>query len=288
MVDVLPSFLLVGPPRTGTSWLHEVLSQHALLPRSSKETRFFDTYFHRGVGWYRAHYRRTNGACRMGEVAPTYFCSQTAREHIARLLPHVKIVCTFRDPVERVLSLYRVKRAYGLIPWNFEEALVRDPELMESSRYATNLKAWQRMFGPQQVLATVYEDLRDKPQTYVENLADFIGVPRFRLTDSQAGRVHGSEGMTLPRNYHRTRSATLMAEWFKAQHLGKVVSAVKKSSFIKIFLGGGAAFGELSRDVVQKLYELFQPEIEELEVMLNRDFSAWKPVPARIGAEAGV
>ena len=24
----LPSFLIVGPPRTGTSWLHEILSKH--------------------------------------------------------------------------------------------------------------------------------------------------------------------------------------------------------------------------------------------------------------------
>jgi hypothetical protein len=29
---LLPSFFVVGPPRTGTSWLHEVLRWHAVLP----------------------------------------------------------------------------------------------------------------------------------------------------------------------------------------------------------------------------------------------------------------
>src|SRR5215467_11453066 len=49
---LLPSFFIVGPPRTGTSWLHEILQSHTCLPRV-KETRFFDERFDRGVAWYR-------------------------------------------------------------------------------------------------------------------------------------------------------------------------------------------------------------------------------------------
>src|SRR3954471_18360309 len=40
--SALPSFFVIGPPRTGTSWLHQVLKDHAVLPRSTKETHFFD------------------------------------------------------------------------------------------------------------------------------------------------------------------------------------------------------------------------------------------------------
>jgi hypothetical protein len=53
--DFLPSFFILGPPRTGTTWLHEVLRNHAELPSPTKETRFFDVHFHRGLDWYRAH-----------------------------------------------------------------------------------------------------------------------------------------------------------------------------------------------------------------------------------------
>ncbi len=78
----LPSFFLIGPPRTGTSWLHEVLGRHTLLPSATKETRFFDIHFHRGLKWYRAHYRRRFGHRMMGEVAPTYFCfAESPRAH---------------------------------------------------------------------------------------------------------------------------------------------------------------------------------------------------------------
>ncbi len=272
----LPSFFIVGPPRTGTSWLHEVLSRHTLLPSPTKETRFFDLHFDRGFDWYGAHFPTSTADRLVGEVAPTYFASAQARQRIAETIPDTKVVCIFRDPVERVVSLYRLKRAYGMIPWTFEEAIVRDSEIMESSKYGANLKAWLRTFSADQVLATVYDDLRDEPQSYVDSVADFIGIPRFELAPSQIGRVFTSETMTHPRNYYRTRSATAMAEWLKLRQLDTVVAAVKKSPLLKFVLGGGPPFTKLPADLSHKLYEHFRPEVEELEALLNRDFSAWK------------
>ena len=272
----LPSFFIIGPPRTGTSWLHEVLGRHTLLPSPTKETRFFDSHFDRGFEWYRAHFPTSTEDRLVGEVAPTYFVSAQARERIAEVIPAAKVVCIFRDPVERVVSLYRLKRAYGMIPWSFEEAIVRDSELMESGKYGVNLKAWRRTLGADQVLATVYDDLRDEPQAYLDSVTDFIGIPRFELAPSQIGRVFTSETMTHPRNYYRTRSATAMAEWLKLRQLDTVVAAVKRSPLLKLVLGGGPPFTKVSRDLSLKLYEHFRPEVEELESLLDRDFSAWK------------
>lgn len=275
--NLLPSFFIVGPPRTGTSWLHEILGQRTLLPRLTKETRFFDAHFHRGLKWYQAHYPAANGRYPVGEVAPTYFASDSARHRIRETLPHARIVCAFRNPVERVFSLYRVKRAYGMIPWSFEEALMLDPELIESSKYATHLKAWLQAFGTENVLPTLYDDLRDRPQSYVNRLADFIGIPRFVLSASEIRSVHSSETMTHPRCYFRTRSATRVADWLKARHFGHVVSALKNSRVSKLFLGGGPSFTSLSRPASQTVQELFLREIEQLEQILQRDLSAWKP-----------
>ena len=71
----LPSFFVIGPPRTGTTWLYEVLREHTVLPAPTKETRFFDTHFHRGLDWYAAHFPSSTGDRMVGEVAPTYFAS---------------------------------------------------------------------------------------------------------------------------------------------------------------------------------------------------------------------
>jgi hypothetical protein len=80
----------------------------------------------------------------------------------------------------------------------------------------------------------------------------------------------------LPRSYYRTRTATALADRLKAQRLDFIVARVRNSPLLKLFLGGGPAFAELSLEVLLKLYELFRPEVEELEAMLNRDLSSWK------------
>jgi len=272
----LPSFFVIGPPRTGTSWLHTVLKGSVQLPHPTKETRFFDKHFDRGLEWYGSHFRNVPAGKVVGEIAPTYFASPDARERIARTIPHAKIVCTFRNPVDRVLSLYRLKRAYGLIPWKFEDALTRDPELLESSRYAAHLKLWREAFGDCQVMATMHEDMQADPQSYLNKLLDFAGAPRVALRPSQMRRVLTTEGMTQPRNYCWTRGALLLADWSKAQRLGVFVEAAKKLGAFRFFVGGGPAFPDLPDSERLKLRELFKGEVDALETLLNRDLSAWK------------
>ena len=272
----LPTFFVIGPPRTGTSWLHEILKERALLPSPTKETRFFDVHFQRGIQWYLSHFGATKSTKPIGEIAPTYFASATACERIARVLPGARVVCTFRNPVDRVISLYRLKRAYGMSPWGLEEAISRDPELIESSRYATYLRLWQCAFGAKQVLATVYEDLQNDAQAYVDALADFIGLARFPLAPSIVRDLNTSRVLTHPRSYYRTRTATALADHLKARRLDFIVTGVRRSPLMKLFLGGGPAFAQLSLEFLHKLYDLFRPEVEELENMLNRDLSAWK------------
>jgi hypothetical protein len=88
--------------------------------------------------------------------------------------------------------------------------------------------------------------------------------------------VHSSDGLTHPRSYMRTRSATKIADWLKAQRLDPVVAFVRNSRLRRLFLGGGAPFADLAPDLVTRLYEHFRDEVEQLEDMLRRDFSAWK------------
>lgn len=277
---VLPSFIVVGPPRTGTTWLHEVLNEHATLPGPTKETRFFDLHFHRGLGWYLDHFPDTDDGRPVGEMAPTYFASSEARERIAQTLPHVKLVFIFRHPVQRLVSLYRVKRAYGMLAWSLDEALERDPELVASSKYATHLRKWQRLFPKEQLSINLHEDLNSDPQAFIDNINDFLEIPRFTLRESQKGHVYASVRMTDPRSYLATRAATAMANWCKARKLDSVVAGVRKSRLISLFLGGGAPLPEIPAHTMRKIWEQSLYEVDELEKILGRDLSHWKIPPS--------
>lgn len=275
----LPSFIVVGPPRTGTSWLHKVLDPYTILPGPTKETRFFDVHFHRGLDWYLSHFPKNDGSRPTGEVAPTYFASPDARARIAHAIPDAKIICIFRNPVERVVSLYRLKRAYGMNSWNFEEALKKDPELVDSGMYSSQLLGWRRAFGNQQMLITIYDDLRQDPQSFIDKISAFIGIGSIELDESTRERVYSSERMTLPRSYLATRTATAFADWCKARKLDHLVANVRNSALIKLFLGGGKPLSEVSPVTLMQLAEMFRPEVDELEALLGRDLEAWKVGP---------
>jgi hypothetical protein len=270
----LPVFIAVGPPRTATTWLHNVLADHADLPRYNNETRFFCTNYAKGTVWYLRHFD-PNSELTRGEVCAAYFCSTPARERISNLIPQAKIICSFREPVARIYSLYKLKRAFAHWDWSFEEALTRDPELMESARYAYYLGEWQRTFGRDNVLPLIYDDLRKDPQSYIDRIVDFIGMPRFQLDERWLRPVHSTETMSNPRNPKLTLLAANVADWLKVHHLERVVAAVKDSSLGGMLLGGGEKMPPLSRATADSLRAKLRPEIAALEKLLDRDLSLW-------------
>jgi LPS sulfotransferase NodH len=270
-----PSFIVVGPPRTGTSWLHRVLEPHATLPSPSKETRFFDQHFHRGFDWYGWHFPRMHRGP-IGEIAPTYFVSPEACERIAQTIPDARIIFIFRNPVERAVSLYRLKLAYGMYRWSFTEALRRDSELVDSGLYWTHFSEWRENFPDEQLLVMIYDDLARDPQAFVSRIASFIGLEDFTLSQSQLARVFSTERMMRPRSYFATRTATAFANWCKSRRLDHLVASVRESALIKLFLGGGESLPTLLPETLLELADLFRPEVEALELHLGRDLGNWK------------
>ena len=278
---VVPSFLVVGPPRTGTTWLYEVLSGHVNLPYPTKETRFFDLHFHRGVDWYLSHFLPGEIGRATGEVAPTYFAAPEAVSRIAKVLPEVKVVFIFRQPVERIVSLYRLKRAYGMLRWSLDEALECDPELLGTSRYATHLQRWRESFPQENLSVYFYEDLRRNPQDFVNGLADDLAIPRFPVADvdSAGAGTFSSRQMTEPRSYMATRAARMAADWCKARRLDAMVVTARKSPLSRLFLGGGMPFQQVPASTLERIAEMVRPEVERLERMVGRDLSDWKRIP---------
>ena len=194
-------------------------------------------------------------------------------------------MCIFRNPIERLFSLYRLKRAYGMIPWDFEEAFLRDHEFTESSKYATHFEEWQQAFGRDRVLPAFYDDLRDMPQVFVDRLADFIGIPRFAVTTWERRRVHAAEAdasAQLSANSQRDICCGVV----EGQALWKICRSGKGSPVGKLFLGGGPAFSPPSPEAVLMVVQSCRSEIERLEVATNRDLTLWKEPPDWVQVDA--
>ena len=87
MSDLLPNFLHVGPSKSGSTWLHEVLIGHPeVYLTQAKDLYFFNRYYDRGPGWYRAQFRSAQREHKIiGEVCPDYLSCAEAPERFSSM-----------------------------------------------------------------------------------------------------------------------------------------------------------------------------------------------------------
>jgi hypothetical protein len=279
----LPDFIAVGPPRTATTWLHQALKGHVGLPFNIKETDFFSKHYDRGLDWYADYFRHCPPAMKIGEVCATYFVSPEARERIARHLPECRIICTFRDPVDRSYSFYKLLRRHAFTKLPFEQAVAKHREFREQNRYAFHLAAWQRQFGANQVMVGLYDDLEADPQAFVDRATSFIGIDRIVIPPARAAeRVHLVE--TAPPSRRLVRTTRKVITWMASHRMYRATNWFRKSALGHFVYEGGRPYGPLAPDVEARIREMYRPEVEALEELLAIDLSAWKkPRAPRIG-----
>jgi hypothetical protein len=280
----LPDFIVIGPPRTGTTWLHGVLYHRACLPDRTKETHFFDMFYYRGLQWYSAYFRGCADDAIAGEVTPTYFSLPQVRERIARDLPGCKIVCTLREPVARAWSWYRVLHREGRIRADFEDEILNgiEPQLREANRYAFHLRAWRERFGAANVGVFLYDDLAADPQGFADSLLGFLGLPPVVITPAVAAHLMRNEATFDCRFPALAYRAWRLRIRLKSMRADGAVAQLGRLGLWRFCFSGGGPFAPLAPQAQARLRNFFTPEVEALEELLGRDLSAWKsPSPER-------
>jgi len=274
----LPDFIAVGPPRTGTTWLDRTLRGHVGLP-SIKETQFFAYNYNLGVDWYRSYFRDCPPGLPAGEIAPTYFDHPEARSRIAAVIPRCRVICSLRDPVDRAYSHYKAWHRAGLLTGSFESIVERSWPAI-SANYVANLRAWQSMFGVENILVVLYDDLRASPQAYLDAVCEFIGIAQVDLS----AVPRASEPINLS---DRTARSLMLASMMlklrdglirrRYQRLARLVEA--GTPLWKLSFTGGRPYPALDPAFDAHLRRMLRSEIEDLESLLSRDLSVWKGAP---------
>jgi hypothetical protein len=273
----LPDFIGIGPGRTGTTWLHDALKNHLGLPRRYKEVRFFNRFFDRGLEWYSSHFAEFPREMKVGEITPGYFQSTVATSRIAETIPDCKIICTLREPIARMYSLYRLFCFQGQINEPFERALEKYPiTTVRVNLNADHLNRWLHTFGQARVLVCLYDDLETDPRKYLDRVTDFIGAPRISLANSipATQRV-----LPMPLMPLRPRAAFVMwrVQRFLERDLDlRIRRILIRAGVWQFCFRPGAPFPPLDPALVANLRRKFLSDNEALERLIGRDLSAWK------------
>jgi len=283
----LPTFMVIGAAKCGTTALNAYLDQHpdvAMCPY--KEPHYFSTgvLYEHGIDWYKGLYAELGPAKACGDASTSYSRAPEYPETPGRIhaaVPDVRLVYVVREPVSRTESdiLQAVKYARHALGLSAEEIdlerlLAENPIAIHSSEYIVQVRAYLEHFDREQLLVLLQSDLREDPHGTLSKIFDHIGVePSFRVTLAPPKNATSDflDGVRDERLLGRLRRLPGYAAL-----RGLIPTGLKQR--IKRLARG---FGPPPADVAftpqtrARLHAHFRPFNAELAEYLGRDLSAW-------------
>ena len=210
-----PDFLIIGPQRTGTTWLHENLFHHpqVFIPWD-KELHYFNNLeypeFHpkslppvdKDLSWYlekfeipaeirknrdshsKHLYGRPFTPEKYGEATATYAAAmhEGIIEDLLALNPDVKIITMVRNPVDRAWSHAKKdlckerKRAVKDVPREEWLGFFNQEYQIKCGHYSQFLPLWEKLIPKENLMIGRLLDVSSEPREMLKRVYNLIGI----------------------------------------------------------------------------------------------------------------
>ncbi len=292
---MLPTFVIIGAAKAGTTALYWYLADHPEIFMSPvKETNYFafgldrdghplygDPELHRfpirSFAEYEALFSGSDGALVVGEASPIYLeCPQSAAR-IREVVPGARIVCFLREPVDRAYSDYLMYlRARGRkldpdrdltpdAPWARPES-----HWMQISRYHEALSRYYERFPREQIDVFLFDDLKTDAGACVRAVFAALGVyPGFA---PNLETPHNIGGLPASRTLERvltSRSVRRVVEPWIPRTVSDAVRRVRTKNLKKA--------PPLPDRLRAELLRHFRVDIAETAALIGRNLDHWLP-----------
>ncbi len=296
----MPSFLVIGAAKSGTTSLYHYLAQHPDVFMSPvKEPNFFalegEKPSFRAPGaderinrWsvtdpdeYRKLYEGANGERALGEASPIYLYSEKAAGRIKRYVPEARLIAILRNPAERAYSgfLHLLLNGRETVR-DFGEALALEEERKQENWdwiwhyksmgfYHEQLTRYLESFGQEQMKIYLYEDLEKDPAGVVRDAYGFLGVdasfvprPPARYNATGIPRSRRLNDLLRTDNPIKSAAKLLVPKKFRR----KLLMNMQNKILVK------PPFPEKER---KQLLEDYREDVLKLQELIGRDLSGW-------------
>ncbi len=298
----LPTFLIIGAAKAGTTALYFQLRQHPDIYLSPiKEPHFFSHLDrapdYRGPGdyiprvavrdpaAYEALFAEAGPARAIGEASPTYLYVAGTAARIHERLPDARLVAVLRQPAERAFSAYLHVRRDGREPIReFAEALREEPARIARNwepiwhyaaggYYYRQLRPFFERFDRSQIHIMLYEAYQADPAAALARLCRFLGLDdRFPFDLSVRPNVSGivrsrAVDRLLQRLFLRPNPLKALAR--------RSLSEQTRLRFTESLRRRNLERPSLAPAVRRQLTDGYREDIRQLEGLIERDLSAW-------------
>lgn len=299
----LPTFLLLGAPKAGTTALYHVLQKHPQVFMSAvKEPHFFafsdpqDVQFKgprddraylttQSVTDFAAYQELFAGATAKarGEASTMYLYQPQTPERIAQYAPDVKLIAVLRNPIDRAFSHFLHLRRDGR-EWltNFTEALAAEPERITQGwspawhyqtvgNYTEQIPRYWQQFPREQLRIYLYEDWLQNPEAFLADLFTFIGVDSdFRPQESDRANTTTQVQKNLGIHDFLTQDNPIKSV------LRRLIPArIRQPLAAKAYRANVSAPPKLTPELRAKLLPQFKAGILQTQDLIDRDLSSW-------------
>lgn len=280
----LPDAIGIGARRCGSSWVHHALNMHADIGKPPNGLHFFSEHFDRGLEWYGAELAPFATRPVLLEFSVSYLYPQhneAVAERISASLEDVRLFACVRDPVSRAFSDYlrSVRNSEYPADMPFEDALERDPVLIERGRFGALLRPFYDRFGEDRIKVLFYDDLEADREAYLKGLTDYLGLSRpvppeaFERNEPRGKTVRSQMLNRLVRGSKALADATAgrlgvadrWSDW-KARHMLSYERLLELNH-------KKAAIAPATQ---RRLRAELAADIAELQAMTGRDLAAWR------------
>ncbi|GAB6139454.1 sulfotransferase [Methylosoma difficile] len=292
---LIPDFLIVGAMKSGTTTLYQYLCGHPdIFMTTPKEPGYFsrDSVYQKGKDWYLSLFKDARAGQWLGEASTCYsrwphFADVPKRIHAFN--KDVKLIFIMRHPVERAYSHY----GHSLFTDNkhyrsFEEALDAEPEILDASKYMSQINRFLEYFPKEQILLVDFDALISDPDAIMQTVQAFIGCNVINL--SIASEIKANEAgeasikRKLTKQIYKIRRLpgisllvnVLLPAGSRNQLLHKLVDDLVGSPFGQwLKRRGKKRLSPLNANTRVKLLSDLMEDTKALEVYWGKDLSKW-------------
>ena len=253
---------------------------------AEKELYFFDSDL-RPAGWkppslerYLKNFGAAGDRKVVGEATPSYLRSERASKGIKTFNPEARIVIMLRNPVDVMHSLHG-SALYNREPFeDFEQAVKADskrkrPELIgyrEFTDFPQQIRRYFDLFGREYVHTIIFDDLKENPGRVYQDTLQFLRVglgfvPQFAVVNPNTSVRYLAlqRGIAHPPGMLRDLARALVPQRLRSRIQRSLLDA-------NLVTRPRAPMDPAFRKRLQKEFE---PQVEQLGKMLDRDLSAW-------------